>query len=105
MIKKIIGVLLLVIGIGSVWAQALPPGNYMDSCGGFYWNSTDFFGYCQMSSGQVLGSGLNNANLCTYIENINGQLTCTGGYKFGEGLCPNVVNVAGVLQCNYWGWN
>jgi hypothetical protein len=97
--KKIIGLLLLAIGIGSVWAQALPPGNYMDSCGYFSWNSTEFIGYCQTSSGQLNGSGVDNANLCAYVENINGQLTCTGGYKFKTGACASVENINGVIKC------
>ena len=105
MIKKIIGILLLAIGISSACAQALPPGNYMESCGDFSWDSTEFIGNCLMGQvdeyGAVLvnGSGVDNANLCTYIQNINGVLTCTGGYKFNGGLCTYIANINGELKC------
>ena len=82
MLKKIIGVVLLSCVIGSSYAQALPPGNYAQSCGNIFWlTPTSLFAYCLMPSGQANGSSLENANLCIYIQNINGVLTCTGGWK------------------------
>jgi hypothetical protein len=83
-VKKVIGVLLLAGVIGSVCAQAFPPGNYVQSCGNIFWlTPTSLLAICQMEFGQYQTnqSILENANLCSYIENINGVLTCTGGFK------------------------
>ena len=103
--KKIIGVVLLSCVIGSSYAQVPnlppfnppepPPGNYSESCGSATGNyfypliGTTLQMYCVtniairpgVSHYTSVSSSLPNATNCRYVENINGVLTCTGGWK------------------------
>lgn len=78
--KKIIGLIAcLCLGMfGFINLSYALPGNYQNSC-----NSCQFFGgrlqcSCQRADGSMRYSSLRDADGCSFIENINGQLTCTG---------------------------
>lgn len=57
----------------------------MDSCGSSGtspWEGTTLVLFCGTNYGwTVVTSQLANASNCKYVENINGVLTCTGGWK------------------------
>ena len=79
--KKIIRALLLAGGISSAWGQALPPGKY-EGCSNIFWlKPTILSAVCQTLSGQYNQTFLENANLCLFIEDYDGVLSCTGGFK------------------------
>jgi hypothetical protein len=104
MIKKIIGITLFVSSITISYAQAPapwppwhqpPPGNYSESCGSatgdYYYpfDGTTLQMWCATTivirpgvvTNSSVFSSFPNATNCRYVENINGVLTCTGGWK------------------------
>ena len=103
MIKKIIVMTLFVSSITISYAQVPtpwapiqpPPGNYSESCGSatgdYYYplDGTTLQMWCAttivigpgVATNSSVFSSLPNATNCRYVENINGVLTCTGGWK------------------------
>lgn len=63
----------------------LPPGNYMTSCvdaNVFIVNGTgtSLVAMCLKDNGQTVRAHLAKADSCKFVENIDGVLTCTGGF-------------------------
>jgi hypothetical protein len=62
--------------------HALPQGNYIDTCKHCRIDDGTLSCKCQNANQQYAHrSYVDNAKACTTIENINGYLTCTGGYQ------------------------
>ena len=94
MIKKIIFAALLagLIALANAQSRPLPFGNYFDSCFRVEWlTPTSMSAYCQKISRNPEVPGryvysvlevLKNGQRCEYVENIDGVLTCSGGFGF-----------------------
>jgi hypothetical protein len=94
MIKRIIFVALSagLIALANAQPRPLPFGNYFDSCFRVEWiTPTSITAYCQKISRKLDDPGkfvysvlevLKNGQRCEYVENIDGALTCTGGFGF-----------------------
>lgn len=78
--KKTIGlVFCLCLGIfGFIGSSYALSGNYQNSCNNCQIVDGKLTCQCQHADGSSSYSTLDNARVCSFIQNIDGQLTCTG---------------------------
>lgn len=77
--------LLAGLGASSIHAEALPCGNYLQTCGNcrtvpnpYDRGHTSLICRCRDSNGFANRTAITRPYHCSFIENINGQLECTG---------------------------
>jgi len=58
----------------------IPRGSYLETCRPYMEGAT-LVGRCLNLERRFTVTRLENANLCNFVQNINGVLTCTGGWK------------------------
>jgi hypothetical protein len=96
-IERIISITILAAVISPAYAQPsfveyhnqsrslMPPGSYPMSCFGmrliYRPDGTLMTATCVNDRGIDVSTSLENANLCNFVENIHGVLTCTGGFN------------------------
>lgn len=87
MINKLFFSLLLISLIGVANAQwnnfvpyGFPQGDYYSTCSGVM-SGTTLMMNCITDNNTSNNTNLENANSCNFVQNINGVLTCTGGWK------------------------
>ena len=91
MIKILIAAISLLSLMSTVYGQAipggyLPPGNYIASCVGVVMmpgpgGTVMLWAMCSNDNGQTVNAYLDNADNCNFVKNIDGVLTCTGGFR------------------------
>ena len=72
-------------GYNQQWNGNVPAGSYQQTCRNVEVRGRSIWAECQDGNGNWRGSELPNADRCTgEIQNINGNLQCTGGYGNGS---------------------
>jgi hypothetical protein len=61
------------------FAQAPPPGTYLQSCRHIRMQGSNLIAVCRTMNGAAVQTALNIANCSGDIGNNNGQLQCNGG--------------------------